>query len=187
MAQREGCGREPADGLERSQRGEREHCERNAADGAGPDGRDPGDEDDPQRKSGGERSQPGPDPRGGRRTAAQRGEFLVGGADPVEPGLLGTERVHVRGARQQVAQRGSKLASGGSSPLPGPAVGCRTDDRHGHAGDDEPDRQQAGRGSEDNQARGHRGRADQRGRQRWGDAANEHLLGRVDVADQPGE
>src|SRR5215831_10523635 len=65
LAKCESGGREPADCLEGSQRGEREHGERDAADYSGSDRGDGDDEYAPEREPSGEGGEPTAEPGGG--------------------------------------------------------------------------------------------------------------------------
>jgi len=95
--------------------------------------------------------------------------------------------VQVRGPGQQVGHPGAQLAAGGRGAPRRPAAAGRGQPRDGQPGHQQPGGQhRAGRGQDD-QAHAGRGRADQEGGQRRRGAADEQVLGGVDVADQPGQ
>ena len=125
--------------------------------------------------------------RCGGKAPGQCGQLPVRLGGSRERGILRAERVQVRRAREQVSDCRAQLTARCGGRPGRPAGGRDGQRRRRGPGCQQAEGQHAAGGHEDQQADGHRARADQCRGQRRPDPADEQVLGGVHVTDQRGQ
>ena len=185
--EREQHGRQQLDGLEGRDRDQHDDGQRDSVEPVGANGGHRGDQATPDRQTGAECGQPGPQAGGGGRAASDPGQLTVAGVDPGEVVVRGAERDEVGQGPQQVHDLAAQLGARTGQPGLGPPPGPRRGRWYGQRGDEQ--------GAEQHQRGRRQQRCDQadgggRGGRGHGDRLQHtqgQVLHRIDVIDQPGE